>query len=126
MDTQVQAIVNSLTTTINIPVTQAQIPSIVVAALAATASMTTLSANDKEQVITGVVQYYVTKSNMPVTEQTVIMNLLPGMITALINLPQTESSCGAFWTSVANWFKTNCGGCCCCTSPGCCKPVPLA
>jgi hypothetical protein len=116
MDVQVQAIVNSLTGIV-VPVTQNQIPSIIVAALAATASMTTLSTTDKEQVIIGVVQYYITRSNIPINEQTVIMNLVPGILAGLLNLPQTKASCDVFWVSFANWFKTNCK--CCCT--GCCK-----
>lgn len=106
MDTKVQNIVNSLTE-INAPITQAQIPSIVVAALAASASLTNLSTTDREDVIIGVVDYYIIRSNMTPSEQTVIINLVPGIVDALTNLPQVESS-------VAKWFKTNCTGSNCC------------
>lgn len=112
MDPQVQAIVNTLTKDITLPVTQAQVPSIVVAAISATSSMLTLSRANRIQLITGVVNYYITNSNISSDEQTVIMNLLPGMIDSLLNSP-------TIWTSIANWFKTNCKCCCCscCTKP---------
>lgn len=116
MNAQVQAIVNSLTKNISIPVTQAQIPSIVVAAVTATLSMTTLSAADREQVVIGVIQYYISNSNMPVSEQTVIINLVPGMIDILENLPQEEAACSTWCNSISTWFKTNCK---CCTESSC-------
>lgn len=118
MDAQVQAIVNSLTSSITIPVTQSEIPSIVVAALAATASMPTLSSSDREQVVLAVVQYYISKSNIPISEQTVIMNLIPAMIVMLTS-QQTQASYSMFCSSITNWFKNNCG--CCCSSSSCCQ-----
>src|ERR1700677_68157 len=107
MNPQVQAIVNSLTN-FTIPVSQEQIPLIVVAALSATVSLTTLSTSDREQVVIDVVQYYVTNSNIPASDQTVIMTLVPGIIDVLVDLPQAETFC----TSVGNWFKSSCSCCC--------------
>ena len=113
--TEITNVLNTLNTTVT-GLTVQQLPDIIVQILTVVSNLKTLSTDQQKAVVIGTVQIYMTKYNLTVAEQTIIMAILPTLIDNLIaldngtitisSIDQTASNdCGPFCL----WLKSlNC------------------